>query len=81
MVPGTKIDYPVLACHRWNEYLHKDYEGKDSKLGSIFIQPETKEDFSDFHTIIYGHNMRNMSMFGSLHEFEDESFFKKHKKI
>ena len=36
VVPGTKIDYPVLSCHRWNEYLHKDYEGKDSRPGSIF---------------------------------------------
>ena len=81
MVPGTKIDYPVLRCHKWNEYLHKDYEGKDSRPGSVFVQPETEEDFSDFHTIIYGHNMRNKSMFGSLHEFEDQSFYKKHKKI
>ena len=81
VVPGTKIDYPVLSCHRWNEYLHKDYEGKDSRPGSIFVQPETAKDFSDFHTFIYGHNMRNKSMFGSLHKFEDESFFKKHKKI
>ena len=72
VVPGTKIDYPVLSCHRWNEYLHKDYEGKDSRPGSIFVQPETAKDFSDFHTIIYGHNMRNKSMFGSLHKFEDE---------
>lgn len=81
VVPGTKIDYPVLACHQWNEYLHKDYEGKDSKPGSIFVQPETARVFSDFHTIIYGHNMRNRSMFGSLHEFEDKTFFKKHTKI
>ena len=80
-VPGTKIDYPVLHCHKWNEYLHKDYEGKESEPGSIFIQPETSEDFSDFHSIIYGHNMRSKAMFGSLHRFEDESFWKKHRKI
>jgi len=81
VVPGTKIDYPVLRCKKWNEYLHKDYEGRDSKPGSIFIQPETKEDFSDLHTIIFGHNMRNKSMFGSLHSYEDGSFWKKHRKI
>ena len=81
VVPGTKIDYPILRCKKWNEYLHKDYKGQPSKPGSIFIQPETKEDFSDFHTIIFGHNMRNKSMFGSLHSYEDESFWKKHRRI
>ena len=80
-VPGTKIDYPVLHCHKWNEYLHKDYEGKESEPGSVFIQAESSEDFSDFHIIIYGHNMRNKSMFGSLHSYEDGSFRKNHKKI
>ena len=81
VVPGTKIDYPVLHCRKWNEYLHKDYKGESSKPGSIFIQPEMFKDFSDFHTIIYGHNMRNKSMFGSLHSYEDKSFWKKHRKI
>ncbi len=80
-VPGTKIDYPVLRCKKWNEYLHKDYKGEASKPGSIFIQPETNKDFSDFHTIIFGHNMRNKSMFGFLHSYEEESFWKKHRKI
>ncbi|MBQ6391943.1 MAG: class B sortase [Eubacterium sp.] len=81
VVPGTKIDYPVLRCDKWNEYLYKDYEGEFSKPGSIFIQPETEEDFSDFHTILFGHNMRNKSMFGSLHSYEKESFWRKHRKI
>lgn len=80
-VPGTKVDYPVLGCHTWNEYLHKDYRGKDNYLGSIFIQPSTPKDFSTFHTVVFGHNMRNQSMFGSLHRFEKESFFKKHRKV
>ena len=81
VVPGTKIDYPVLHCKKWNEYLYKDYKGESSKPGSIFIQSETDKDFSDFHTIIFGHNMRNKSMFGSLHSYEDGSFWKKHRKI
>ena len=80
-VPGTKIDYPVLSCKTWNEYLHKDYMGEPSKPGSVFIQPETGKEFNDFHTIIFGHNMRNQSMFGSLHRYEEESFWEKHRKI
>lgn len=78
-VPGTRIDYPVLRGSRWNEYLHKDYKGESSYAGSIFIQPGAS--FEDKHLILYGHNMRTRSMFGSLHEFESEDFYKKYNKI
>ena len=80
-VPETKIDYPVLRCHTWNEYLHKDYKGNKAYLGSVFIQSENAPNFRDFDTIIYGHNMRNKSMFGSLHKYEKKSFWKKHRVI
>ncbi len=80
-VPGTKIDYPVLKCGEWNEYLHKDYRGKESYPGSVFLQPDSQADLSARHTILYGHNMKNQSMFGSLHRFEKESFGKEHRKV
>ena len=78
-VPGTRIDYPVLRGSRWNEYLHKDYKGEYCYAGSIFLQPGAS--FEDKHLILYGHNMRTRSMFGSLHEFESEDFYKKYNKI
>ena len=78
-VPGTKIDYPILKNKTWNEYLHKNYKGDYSYPGSIFIQPENSLD--DKHVVIYGHNMRIKSMFGSLHNYEAEDFYKKHQKI
>ena len=80
-IPGTKVDYPVLKSHTWNEYLHKDYKGKSNYLGSVFVQPGTPKDFSAFHTVVFGHNMRNQSMFGSLHRFEEKSFYQKHRKV
>lgn len=58
---------------------YKNYEGDYSYAGSIFIQPGAT--FDDSHLIIYGHNMRVKSMFGSLHDFESENFYKKHNKI
>lgn len=78
-VPGTKIDYPILQGKQWNEYLHKNYEGKYSYAGSIFVQPETS--LEERHVVIYGHNMRTKSMFGSLHKFESEDFYRKYHKI
>ena len=58
---------------------NENYKGDYSYAGSIFIQPEAA--FNDQHLIIYGHNMRVKSMFGSLHDFESEDFYKKHNKI
>lgn len=75
-VPGTKIDYPVLQCSTWNEYLHKDYKGEYSYPGSIFIQPGVS--FSDQHIVVYGHNMASRAMFGSLHDYESKEFGREH---
>ena len=80
-IPGTKVDYPIVKCLSRSYYLHHDAEGRDSILGAVFVQPETAGDFSDMHTVIYGHNMRDKQMFGSLHSFEKKDFWKKHKKI
>ena len=80
-VPGTKIDYPVLKCKSWNEYLSRDYKGNKNILGSIFVQPETASDFSNQHTVIYGHNMKDKQMFGSLHNYESKKFWDKHRNV
>lgn len=80
-IPGTKIDYPVLRCPTYSYYLHYDAEKKSNILGAIFVQPETAKDLSDTHTVIYGHNMSDRQMFGSLHSFESEDFWRKHKTI
>lgn len=80
-VPGTKIDYPVLKCKSWNEYLSRDCKGNKNILGSIFVQPDAAKDFSDRHTVIYGHNMKDKQMFGSLHRYESKKFWKKHRNV
>ncbi|MBQ2317445.1 MAG: class B sortase, partial [Lachnospiraceae bacterium] len=52
------ISYPILQGEDDNEYLHKDLLGQELKAGSIFLESGNASDFSDYHTIIYGHNMR-----------------------
>ena len=80
---GTVIDYPILCRQGDDAYYHtRNVKGENSAAGSIYIQSSyNKTDFSDFHTVIYGHNMRNGSMFAALHKFEDESFFDAHDTI
>ena len=82
-VDGTQIDYPVLCRVGDDAYYHTHtVKGKKAVAGSIYIQAGwNKQDWSDFHTVIYGHNMRNGSMFANLHKFEKKKFFDEHDTI
>ena len=60
------ISYPILQGKDNEEYLYRLADGTKSKAGSIFMDAACSPDFSDAHTIIYGHNMKNLSMFGKL---------------
>ena len=73
-VEGTDIDYPILYDED-EYYLNHNYRGDYSYAGSIFMQQYNSDDFSDFNTVLYGHNMGSGTMFAQLHRFEKESFF------
>lgn len=60
------ISYPVLFSGDDSTYLRKSYTGENVQAGSIFMEGKNTKDFSDSHTIIYGHNMKDLSMFGKL---------------
>lgn len=78
-IPDTKIDYPVLQKEDDAEYyLQRDIHGNRSASGSIFTQYYNSTDWTDPNTVIYGHNMKNGSMFATLHYFEDSVFFEEH---
>lgn len=83
-VPGTNIDYPILQAPAGNDddfYLHHDIKKKYSFAGCIYTRRANRKDLSDRLTVLYGHNMINGSMFGTLRRFEDADFFKKHKEF
>lgn len=75
-VPGTIIDYPVLQ-HESDDsyYLNYTIDGIEGYPGSIYTEKINAKDFSDNNTVIYGHNMRNGTMFTDLHKFRDSEFF------
>lgn len=78
-IPDTRIDYPVLQ-HPMDDtyYLNYNLDGSEGYPGCIYTEKENARDFSDFNTVIYGHNMKNGSMFHDLHYYEDESFMQDH---
>lgn len=81
-IAGTNVDYPVLQ-HPSNNSYYLDYNIDKSKgyPGCIYTEKENAKDFTDPNTIIYGHNMRNGTMFKSLHKFENKGFFEQHRYI
>ena len=80
-VPGTQVDYPVLQSDTDNYYLNHNLDLSGGYPGCIYTNLCNQQDFSDLITVLYGHNMKNGSMFGCLHEFEDESFFEENRQI
>ena len=74
-IPDTEISYPLMQGDDDAYYLKHTFSGNTNSAGSIFIEALNSPDFTDLHTIIYGHNMKNGSMFADLHKYEDRAFF------
>lgn len=75
-IPGTEVDYPILQ-HPIDDsyYLNYNMSGTRGYPGCIYTERLNSKEFTDFNTVVYGHNMRNDSMFSTLHYFEDRDFF------
>lgn len=74
-VPAVGIQYPVLQGESNEEYLHQSVNGEWRTAGSIFLDSENSPEMTDKHSIIYGHNMRNGSMFASLRNFNEQEVY------
>jgi len=74
-ISNTRIDYPFAQGSDNNYYLRLDLDKNRSQAGTIFIDFRNCKEFSDFNTIVFGHNMRNGSMFGELQRYRDLNFF------
>jgi len=77
-LPDTAVNYPVTQAEDNDYYLRHLYDGTYNKAGCLFADYENKKDFSDRNTIIYGHNMRDGSMFASLNEYKEQSYYDSH---
>lgn len=75
-VPGTEVDYPILQSPDDNGYyLDHDINKEEKAEGAIFAENYNTKTFEDPNTVIYGHDMKNGTMFQSLHRYMDRSFF------
>lgn len=76
-IPGTRVDYPVMMTPDDPQYyIRRDFYGESSVSGCLFLGEGCTADSGSM--IIYGHNMKNGSMFGSLDNYKDGEFGKSH---
>lgn len=78
-IEGTKISYPVMYTPDDPEYyLHRNFEGEYEYSGLPFIDGACSLDPRSTNVIIYGHNMKNDTMFSHMLDYKDEDFYKEH---
>lgn len=77
-IDGTVINYPVLQTSNNDYYLSHDLNKKKNVNGSIFMDYRNHINFPEKHWILYGHNMKNKSMFMSLLNYESKWYFDHH---
>jgi sortase B len=75
---GTPVDYPVVLGEDNAFYLNHTFSGRSGSAGAIFVDADNKSDFSDKNTAIYGHHMRDGSMFASLDKYRKQSYYDDH---
>lgn len=71
-VPALDMTYPVVYSKDNDDYLHKTFEGKYNFAGCIFYDYLSERGFKGYNTFIFGHNMKNGSMFGTLKKLNSE---------
>jgi sortase B len=81
-IPDTNIDYPMLQSgsdkNNDDYWLNHNLDGSSGYPGTIFTETMFGKDFKTFNTVIYGHNMKNQTMFGSLHNYSSSDYLNEH---
>jgi sortase B len=76
--PDSPIHYPIVQASDNDYYLHRMPDGNSNKAGSIFMDCRNRSDFSDWNSIVYGHNMKNNTMFGTLDRYKEQAYYESH---
>lgn len=80
-IPGTTLSYPLMQGEDNQYYLTRSWKGERSSGGSVFLDSASNGDLMDFHTIVYGHRMRNGTMFGTIRYYNKPSYWREHPSI
>ena len=83
-VPGTGVDYEIArstAEEPEDFYLHRGPTKKYRYAGTVYMQKVNVADFTDANTVLYGHNMQNGTMFGTLRKYRQRNYFEQNNTI
>jgi len=76
--PGMTINYVIAQAMDNDYYLYRQLDGKENKNGTIFMDYRNGSDFSDWNTLIHGHNMKIGAMFASLMDYRNPGYYEEH---
>ncbi len=76
--PEIGVNYPVVQADDNQTYLHKGLDGEYLRCGSIFADYRNEDPLTDRNFILYGHSMKNGSMFGVLLNYKKQAYYDKH---
>ncbi len=77
-LPGTMLDYPVVQGEDNYFYLKRMFNGEGNSCGTIFVDARNLPEFRESNTLMYGHHMRNGSMFKAITYYEEQDYFEAH---
>ena len=80
-IPGTELSYPLMQGTDNQFYLDHNWKGEPSGGGSVFLECTSSRDLSGFHTIAYGHRMKDGSMFGSIRDYAKPEYWREHPSV
>lgn len=80
-IPDTPIDYVVAHSEDNEKYLERTIKGDASQSGTLFLDYRNVSSFQDEVSIIYGHNMYDGSMFGTLKKYVDQTYACAHNRL
>lgn len=75
LLPAVDLSYPVMQGEDNEKYLHRAISGEYLYAGSIFLDSKCSRSFRAYNTILYGHNMRDGSMFAKLKDYRDPEIY------
>jgi sortase B len=77
-LPDTVISYPIAQSDDNDYYLKRLLDGSYNDAGTLFVDCRNSGDFSDWNTLVYGHNMKNKTMFGTLVSYKEQEYYDEH---
>lgn len=81
MIPGTDLSCPLMQGEDNDYYLSRSWTGEENIAGSIFLETTCSSALDNYNTIVYGHRMRDGSMFGLLKYYKEPDYIKEHPSV